>query len=155
MYDGFDDVNQSHSSVAQRRTFTYTDVETSGYTRTGVEGRDRIDSMLAKSGIPREEAVFRYRANPAKKQVTVAIAKAGFAGQGPFKRNEKGYTFHLGGVFAQYPSLRPITASKCQMYWGPDGKALIIDLATGAPIVRQHRKKKTTTKPEGEGENEE
>jgi len=154
MYDGFEDVNQSHSPLAQRRTFTYADVEISGYTKTGVEGRDRIDSLLSKSGIPREEAVFRYRANPAKKQVSVSVAKARTPGQGTFKRSEKAYSFHLGGVFAQYPAVRPLTASKCQMFWGPDGKALIIDLATGTSIVRQSRKKKTTNGEEGQSEEE-
>ncbi|HYF77216.1 MAG TPA: hypothetical protein VD973_08800 [Symbiobacteriaceae bacterium] len=154
MYDGFEDVNQSHSPLLMRRTSTYVDVETSGYAKTGVEGRDKIDYLLSKSGIPREEAVFHYRANVAKKQVAVRVAKAGTAGQGPFKRQKKGYSFHLGGVFAQYPSLRPLTASKCQMFWGPDGKALIIDLATGTSIVRQSRKKKTTNGEEGQSEEE-
>lgn len=150
MYDGFEDVNQSYSPHAQRRFPTFADVEISGYTRTGVEGRDKIEELLRKSGISREEAVLRLRANVAKKQVAVTIAKAGFAGQVAFKQLEKGYSFHMGGVFTQHPALRPLTPVKCQMYWGPDGKALIIDLGAATAILRQKRKKKTPSEERGE-----
>lgn len=154
MYDGFSDVNQSHSPQPNRRMFAYVDVETSGYTKTGVEGRDWLDELHRFMGIAMEESVLTYRANVLKKQIAVTFSKAGAPGQGAFTRTDKGFTFHLGGVFTQHPELRPVTPIKCKMFWGPDRKALIINLATGTAIVRQHRKKSTTTKPEGEGEGE-
>ena len=154
MYDGFSDVNKSPAPGPNRRLWSFVDVETSGYTKTGVEGRDYLDELLRFMGILMEEAVFTFRANPVTKQVAVTFGKAGAPGQGAFQRTDKGYTFHMGGVFEQYPNLRPVTPIKCKMFWGPDRKALIINLATGTAIVRRHRKKSTTTKPEGEGEGE-
>ncbi|MDF2628620.1 MAG: hypothetical protein K0R39_2451 [Symbiobacteriaceae bacterium] len=141
MYDGFEDVNESYSSRETRRTASYGNTGKSGYTTTGVEARDYFDELVRKSGILREQAIFFYRANVALKQVSISVVKVGVKGEGAFKRSDRGYTFHLGGVFAKYPELRPLTPVKCPIFWGPDGKALILSLGAGTAIVRRSRTK--------------
>jgi len=116
-------------------------VERTGLTRLNREGSDASDLVAERSGFTMKNYVYKWFADPKKRVVVGYVVDPTTDGAVGIRRSsdEKIVSFHLGGVFKDYPGLRPSSPQECGVFAREDSKGepcLVITLGPAKAKIK-------------------
>jgi len=141
--DGWDEVQTDYEKKDSYTVGTWVTISKKGAVQAVVESSDLIQQVALSRGLTMEQFVFRLNVNQKMKQISATPVPLSMAGNGTTAvhwRKDKGSplaTWHIGGVFKQYPKLRLTGQIRCLVTTakGPDGlPVLILPLTAGTTV---------------------
>jgi hypothetical protein len=114
-----------------------------GLVKLNKNGNDEVKTVAEQSRVPLEHLAFRFGVDLAGGTVAAyAIGLEPGQKAGTVRKGEQ-YSFHLGGVFKEYPRLRPASKRiQCPVVARIDRKGvpyLLIALSAGTPKIKLKR----------------
>jgi|GEM_PF-6256847 len=131
-------------STSTRRDDANFTVSNTGYAVSNTECAELADTLAAKAGITERDYHVIFGADDVGGTVSMEIVDSATPGAQQIKRRDDGRTFsiHLGGVFRQYPKLRPASAKRaCSVQLATEGTALIIALKASRAKTKRRQSK--------------
>lgn len=124
-------------------------IHPSGFAKLNAGGSEALDALAVQAGLPVGQYAVRFGVDPERELIAAYVIESGAEGAMPVMRSGKGnvISLHMGGVFADYPLLRPAGKRTCVVMSRLDveGKpCLIFALQTSLAARRTSRTRADT-----------
>ncbi|HEY3363508.1 MAG TPA: hypothetical protein VGK74_00375 [Symbiobacteriaceae bacterium] len=142
----FDMVEETHViSGGANRSEAALVVKVSGHSRSNTETKDRVIELVEAAAVNREKFRLSYGVNKDLGVIALYIASWETKGAMPVRVFPNGLSFHIGGVFRKYPSLRPNTTVEPEITATTDAdgrRCLAFNILAALPKQKTRKSKK-------------
>jgi hypothetical protein len=136
------------AQIGTRKGPRYLTMATTGGTYSNAACADEADSLARELGFEPGTYDLAFGVNLQTSTIGIYIERTGADGAVPVKHNagkRRSIRFHLGGVFEEYPELKPLTKVEVKVERAVDAageKYIMIPMKQATPKMSRPRKKK-------------